>query len=212
MWKDSLERAFQACKGLLNLRTQKVIEEFQQEAEIYFILFLTFVGLSIVTTATLLYLISKMRQFVSLRKCLMTSIESRESRPSPQSLPPINTRPIMRSTNSSNWASPQGPQPQLQVGNTAQSQQQASYPIQTCSQTRGTSHIHPCRAREPRTQTPRSRPETERPPPVQPMLRDKQSLKGVTGSTNSPCGSSRCPTLRLDLPALHHTYIHSSNT
>ena len=139
MWKDSLETAIKACKGLLNLSTQKAIEEFQQEAEIYFILFLTFVGLSVVTTATLLYLISKMRQFVSLRKCLMTSIESRESRPSPQSLPPINTRPIMKSTNSSNWASPQGPQPQPQpqVGNTAQSQQQASYPIQTCSQTWG---------------------------------------------------------------------------
>ena len=77
MWKDNLEIAIRACKGLLNLSKQKAVEEFQQEAEIYFILFLTFVGLSIVTTATLLYLISKMRQFVSLRQCLMMSIESR---------------------------------------------------------------------------------------------------------------------------------------
>ena len=78
----------------------------------------------------------------------MTSIESWESRPSPQALqPPINTRPIVKSTNT-NWADPQSPQqnpqpqpqaggpqphPQPQVGLTTQSQQQVQYSIQPCS-------------------------------------------------------------------------------
>ena len=115
MWKDSLNTAVEGCKGLLNLSTEKALKEFKQEAELWFILFLTFVGISIATMATLLYLISKMRQFISLKKCLMTSIESRESRPAPQALqPPINTRPIMKSTNNSSWVNPQSPQPHPQ--------------------------------------------------------------------------------------------------
>ena len=52
-----------------------------------------------------------MRTFVSLRKCLVSSWESRESRPDPQTLkpkslqPPLSTRPVTQ-----NWAYPGSPQ------------------------------------------------------------------------------------------------------
>ena len=94
----------------IEMVTNELDEDYKNEAEVYFILFLTFMGLSIITIATLLYLISKMRQFVSVRKSLLTSIESRESRISPQGLPSLNKRPIVKSTNPSVWVIPHGSQ------------------------------------------------------------------------------------------------------
>ena len=77
-------------------------------------------------------------------------MEFRESRPSPQALqPPINTRPIVQSVNTS-WADPKGPQKtpqpstgvpqphpqphtQPQASSPTQPQQQVQYPIQPSS-------------------------------------------------------------------------------
>ena len=64
----------------------------------------------------MLYLISSMRTFVSLRKCLMSKWESRESRPNPEELvktvlTPINTRPMVKN---SDWAKKDSPQKQTQ--------------------------------------------------------------------------------------------------
>ena len=66
----------------------------------WFVLFLTFSGISLAAILTLVYLISTMRTFVSLRKCLVSSWESRESRPDPKTLRPkslqnpLSTRPV----------------------------------------------------------------------------------------------------------------------
>ena len=81
----------------------------------WFVLFLTFSGISLVAICAMLYLISSMRTFVSLRKCLVSQWDSRDSRPNPQSLlkavqTPINTRPLV-----SNWAKPDCPQKQTQT-------------------------------------------------------------------------------------------------
>ena len=100
VWQDALDTAIEGCKGLLTMSTEKHVHKLKEEANIWFILFMTFTSISAITVACLLYLISTMRHFVSLRKCLVTSMESRESRPSPQALqPPISTRPIIPSTN-----------------------------------------------------------------------------------------------------------------
>ena len=107
----------------------------------WFVLFLTFTGISLTAVAALVYLISTMKTFVSLRKCLVSSWESQEKRPDPQSLTksirsPLNTRPVIQ-----NWASKSCPQqtlplttgqthttPQPQAGSPAQ--HQVNYPIQ----------------------------------------------------------------------------------
>ena len=103
----------------------------------WFVLFLTFSGISLTAVAVLVYLISTMRTFVSLRKCLVSSWESRESRPDPQSLkpkslqPPLSTRPVTQ-----NWAHPAYPgspqqSPPSSAGPTyTPSQPQADPPIQ----------------------------------------------------------------------------------
>ena len=76
----------------------------------WFVLFLTFSGISLAAVFTLVYLISTMRTFVSLRKCLVSSWESRESRPDPKTLKPkslqtpLSTRPVTA------WAYLGGPQ------------------------------------------------------------------------------------------------------
>ena len=64
----------------------------------------------------MLYLISSMRTFVSLKKCLMSRWESRETRPRPEELvksvlTPVNTRPMVKN---SDWARKDSPQKQTQ--------------------------------------------------------------------------------------------------
>ena len=110
----------------------------------WFVLFLTFTGISLTAVAALVYLIITMRMFVSLRKCLVSSWESRESRPNPQTLikslqSPLSTRPVIQ-----NWANPGSPQqtppsstghthtpPQPQAGSHVQ--HQVNYPTQSSS-------------------------------------------------------------------------------
>ena len=111
VWQEALDTAIEGCKGLLTMSTEQHVQELKQEAHMWFVLFLTFSGISLTAVATLVYLISTMRTFVSLRKCLVSSWESRESRPNPQSLqlkslqPPLSTRPVIQ-----NWANPGSPQ------------------------------------------------------------------------------------------------------
>ena len=90
VWQEALDTAIEGCKGLLTMSTEKHVQELKQEAHVWFILYLylTFSGISLTAVAALVYLISTMRTFVSLRKCLVSSWESRESRPNPQSLQP----------------------------------------------------------------------------------------------------------------------------
>ena len=96
----------------------------------WFVLFLTFSGISLIAVAALIYLISTMRQFVSLRKCLVSSWDSMENRPNPIHLStlqsPIGTRPVIK-----NWASPGSPQqtPPSSAGSTPP-QPQADSPVQ----------------------------------------------------------------------------------
>ena len=114
VWQEALDTAIEGCKGLLTMSTEKHVQELKQEAHVWFVLFLTFSGISLTAVATLVYLISTMRTFVSLRKCLVSSWESRESRPNPQSLQPkslqplLSTRPVIQ-----NWANPGSPQQTL---------------------------------------------------------------------------------------------------
>merc|ERR1711867_393592 len=84
--------------------------------------------------AALVYLISTMRTFVSLRKCLVSSWGSRESRPNPQSLltslqSPLSMRPVIQ-----NWAKqgcPQQNTPPSSTGPThTPSPAQAGPPVQ----------------------------------------------------------------------------------
>ena len=105
VWRDALDTAIQGCKGLLTMATEKYVQELTKEAHTWFVLFLTFTGISLIAVAALVYLISTMRQFVSLKKCLVSSWEHMENRPQPINLTklqsPIATRPVVK-----NWASP----------------------------------------------------------------------------------------------------------
>ena len=116
IWHDALDTAIEGCKGLLTLATEKHVQELESDKNMWFVLFLTFSGISLVAICAMLYLISSMRTFVSLRKCLMSQWESRESRPNPQDLvktvlTPINTRPMVKN---SDWAKKDCPQKQTQ--------------------------------------------------------------------------------------------------
>ena len=105
VWRDALDTAIQGCKGLLKLATEKHLQELTTEANTWFILWLTFTGISLIAVCALVYLISTMRQFVSLKKCLVSSWDQMENRPQPTNLTkfqsPLSTRPTVR-----NWASP----------------------------------------------------------------------------------------------------------
>ena len=57
MWKDQLQHALAACKGLLNLSVRRLTDDYKAEANVYFIPFLVFVALSSIAIITLLYLI-----------------------------------------------------------------------------------------------------------------------------------------------------------
>ena len=149
VWQEALDTAIEGCKGLLTMSTEKHVQELKQEAHVWFVLFLTFSGISLTAVATLVYLISTMRTFVSLWKCLVSSWESRESRPNPQSLlkslqSPLSTRPVIQ--NWANLGSPQQTPPsstgpahtphQPQAGPPVQHQvnyptQSSSYPVAT---------------------------------------------------------------------------------
>ena len=112
VWQDALDTAIEGCKGLLTLSTEKHVQDLEKEKHMWFVLFLTFTGISLTAVCALLYFISTMRTFVSLRKCLVSTWESRETRPNPQSLltaiqSPLSTRPMV-----SNWAKPDSPQKQ----------------------------------------------------------------------------------------------------
>ena len=106
IWNDALNSAIKGCKGLLNLATERHVQELESEKNLWFIMFLVFSGISLIAVCAMLYLISSMRKFVSLKKCLLSRWESRESRPRPEELvktvlTPINTRPMVRN---SDWA------------------------------------------------------------------------------------------------------------
>ena len=108
VWQEALDTAIEGCKGLLTMSTEKHVHELTKEAHMWFVLFLTFTGISLIAVVALIYLISTMRQFVSLRKCLVSSWEHMENRPNPIHLStlqsPIGTRPAIK-----NWASPGNP-------------------------------------------------------------------------------------------------------
>ena len=108
VWEDALDTAIEGYKGLLTMATEKHVQELTKEAHMWFVLFLTFSGISLIAVAALIYLISTMRQFVSLQKCLVSSCDHMENRPNPIHLStlqsPIGTRPVIK-----NWASPGNP-------------------------------------------------------------------------------------------------------
>ena len=139
VWQDARDTAIEGCKGLITMSTEKHFQELTRESHMWFVLFLTFTGISLTAVAALVYLISTMRRFISLKKCLVSSWESQEKRPDPRSITksprfPVNTRPVVQ-----NWASPHGSQqsfqltsghtPQTLTGSPAQ-QHQVSYPVQ----------------------------------------------------------------------------------
>ena len=133
VWQEALDTAIEGCKGLLTMSTEKHVQELKQEAHMWFVLFLTFTGISLTAVAALVYLISTMRTFVSLRKCLVSSWESRESRPNPQSLlkslqSPLSTRPVIQ--NWANLGSPQQTPPSSTGPAHTPHQPQASPPVQ----------------------------------------------------------------------------------
>ena len=106
IWNDALDSAIKGCKGLLNLATERQFQELESEKNLWFIMFLTFSGISLIAICAMLYLISSMRNFVSLKKCVLSRWESRETRPRPEELvktvlTPVNTRPMVRN---SAWA------------------------------------------------------------------------------------------------------------
>ena len=130
IWRDSLTTALEGCKGLLKLSIDKALQDSSQECMIYFILFLTFLGVATVAVSALLYLIAKMRRFISLRKCMLSSIESRETRPSPPTmLPAINTRPLLPAGTS--WAGNPAKVQNLTTSQPPPSTPSNGYPVQT---------------------------------------------------------------------------------
>ena len=116
IWNDALDSAIKGCKGLLNLATERQFQELESEKNLWFIMFLTFSGISLIAICAMLYLISSMRNFVSLKKCVLSRWESRETRPRPEELvktvlTPVNTRPMVRN---SAWAKKDSSQKQMQ--------------------------------------------------------------------------------------------------
>ena len=65
VWQEALDTAIEGCKGLLIMSTEKHVQELEQEAHMWFVLFLTFTGVSLTAMAALVYMISTMRAFVS---------------------------------------------------------------------------------------------------------------------------------------------------
>ena len=116
IWNDALDSAIKGCKGLLNLATERQFQELESEKNLWFIMFLTFSGISLIAICAMLYLISSMRNFVSLKKCVLSRWESRETRPRPEEmvkkvLTPVNTRPMVRN---SAWAKKDSSPQQMQ--------------------------------------------------------------------------------------------------
>ena len=73
VWQDARDTAIEGCKGLITMSTEKHFQELTRESHMWFVLFLTFTGISLTAVAALVYLISTMRTLVSLRKCLVSS-------------------------------------------------------------------------------------------------------------------------------------------
>ena len=117
IWNDALRSAVKGCKGLLNLATERQFQKLEGEKELWFIMFLTFSGISLIAICAMLYLISSMRDFVSLKKCVLSRWESRETRPSPEEivktvLTQPNTRPMVKN---SAWAKKDSQPSQMQA-------------------------------------------------------------------------------------------------
>merc|ERR1711867_273828 len=48
IWNDALDSAIKGCKGLLNLATERQFQELESEKNLWFVLFLTFSGISLI--------------------------------------------------------------------------------------------------------------------------------------------------------------------
>ena len=53
VWQEALDTAIEGCKGLLTLSTEKHVQELEQEAHMWFVLFLTFSRISLTAVAAL---------------------------------------------------------------------------------------------------------------------------------------------------------------
>ena len=70
VWQDARDTAIEGCKGLITMSTKKHFQELTRESHMWFVLFLTFTGISLTAVAALVYLISTMRRFISLKSVL----------------------------------------------------------------------------------------------------------------------------------------------
>ena len=53
VWQDALDTAIEGCKGLLTLSTKRHVQDLEQEAHMWFVLFLTFTGISLTAISVL---------------------------------------------------------------------------------------------------------------------------------------------------------------
>ena len=70
VWHEALDTAIEGCKGLLTMSTEKYVHELKEEANIWFILFLTFTGISAITVACLVYLTTSCSDYMVSNKNL----------------------------------------------------------------------------------------------------------------------------------------------
>ena len=129
-WTEAGNTGIEGCMGLVKMSTQRHFEDLERESNLWFVLFLTMTGISLIAVLALIYLINTMRRSISLKKCLLSSWDNQNKRQDPKSRSfrfPLGTRPKVRngasSTNSQQpFLLPSGLQPQTMTESPTQHQ------------------------------------------------------------------------------------------
>ena len=134
-WNDARNTGLDGCMGLVKMSSDRHFQDLSRESNLWFVLFLTMSGISLVAVLALVYLINTMRRSISLKKCLLASGENQVKRQDPKSRSfrfPVGTRPKVQTGASS----PQQPflfqsgfQPQTTPDSPGQQQHQIGYTI-----------------------------------------------------------------------------------
>ena len=135
-WNEARNTGIDGCMGLVTMSNERHFQDLSKESNLWFVLFLTMTGISLIAVLALIYLINTMRRSISLKKCLLSSGENQIKRQDPKSRSfrfPLGTRPKVWNGVSSHtlqqpFLFPSGLQLQTMTESPAQ-QQQIGYTI-----------------------------------------------------------------------------------
>ena len=134
-WNDARNTGIDGCMGLVKMSSDRHFQDLSRESNLWFVLFLTMSGISLIAVLALVYLINTMRRSISLKKCLLSSGENQAKRQDPKSRSfrfPLGTRPKVRNGVSSQqqpFLFQSGFQPQTTSDSPGQQQHQIGYTI-----------------------------------------------------------------------------------